>query len=114
MASPVLNAALKAAELAIADSQYKDALQHCKAALKADKRSVEALLLIGEAAFHLKEYEQSELAYRRALETKPGLLDAWQGLAEVFAASGNIAGEIEANERLVSQSEILFPFGDQL
>lgn len=101
MASPELNAALKAAELAINDSQYKDALQHCKAALKADKTSAEALLLIGKAAYYLKEYAQSELAYRRALEAKPGSLEAWQGLAEVFAASGNIAGEIEANEHLL-------------
>jgi superkiller protein 3 len=102
MASPDINAALKAAEAAINDGQYKDALQHCKAALKADKTSSEALRLIGKAAFHLKEYEQSELAYRRALEAEPGLLEAWEGLAEVFAASNNLAGEIEANEQLVS------------
>ncbi len=101
MASPELNASLQAAEAAINDGQYKDALQHCKAALKADKTSSDALLLIGRAAYHLKEYEQAELAYRRAMEAKPGLLQAWEGLAQVFAASGNIAGEIEANEHLV-------------
>lgn len=101
MSQTEISASLKAAEGAIANGEYKAALQHCKAALKADRKSSKALLLIGKAAFHLKEYEQAELAYRRALEAKPGLVQAWEGLAEVFAASNNTTGEIEACERLV-------------
>jgi len=101
MSAPELASPLTAAAAAIAEGQYKVALQHCKAALKADKNSSEALLLIGKAACFLKEYQQGELAYRRALEARPELIAAWEGLAELFAASNNVAGEVEANERLV-------------
>lgn len=101
MSATEVAASLKAANAAITAGEYKDALQHCKTVLKADKKSTDALILIGKAAYHLKEYQQAELAYRRALETKPSLLEAWQGLAEVFKASNNTSGEIEANERLV-------------
>ena len=112
MSQAEINASLQAAEAAIAGGEYKSALQHCKAALKADKKSSEALLLIGQAAFHLKEYEQAELAYRRALEANPSLSQqrAWEGLAQVFAASNNASGEIEANEHLVRLSNrSMFP-----
>ena len=97
-------ASLAAAEAAIAGGHYKDGLQHCKAALKADRQSSDALLLIGRAACGLKEFEQAELAYRRALEIKPDFLAAWEGLADLFAASGNTGGQVEANERLVRES----------
>lgn len=101
MATPEIESSLAAAEAAIAQGQYKSALIHCKAALKADRTSSDALLLIGKAACCLNEYSQGELAYRRALEVKPGLLQAWEGLADLFAATSNVQGEIEANEHLV-------------
>jgi tetratricopeptide (TPR) repeat protein len=103
MTRPVdTRAALAAAQADIAAGKYKDALQHCKVALRADKSNTSTLILIGKAALGLEEFEQAELAYRRALESKPDLLSAWEGLALVHAAAGNTVGEVEANERLVS------------
>jgi hypothetical protein len=37
-----MEASLRAAERAIAEGQHKEALQHCKAALKTDKTNYEA------------------------------------------------------------------------
>lgn len=93
---------LLAAEAAIKEGRYKDSLQHTKAALRGDKNSKEAWILVGTAAFHLKEYEQGEKAYRRALGSSPDLVAAWEGLAEIFAATDDVQGQIEANEHLVS------------
>jgi tetratricopeptide (TPR) repeat protein len=93
---------LLAAKAAIKEGRYKDSLQHTKAALKADKNSSEAWILVGTAAFNLKEYEQGQKAYRRALENSSHLVAAWEGLADIFAAADDVLGEIEANEHLVS------------
>ena len=57
--------------------------------------------LIGQAAHALQEYGQAELAYRRALDVRADCLPAWVGLARLFAATGNTAGAVEANERAV-------------
>ncbi|KAL4853629.1 Tetratricopeptide repeat protein SKI3 [Chlorella vulgaris] len=97
-----LQASLQAAEACLEAGQPKEALNHCKAALKADKQSVEALLLIGRAAHELGEWQQAELAYRKALDVQSSNLPAWAGLARLFAASGNIFGAVEANEKVLS------------
>ena len=109
MAAANIKASLLAAETAINAGEYKEALQHCKAALKADKKSHDALFLIGRAAYHMGEYDQAELGYRRALEAKPGFLKAWEGLVELFATTNNVLGEIEANEQLVRCFFVVFP-----
>lgn len=56
---------------------------------------------MGEAASHLGEQQQAEVAYRRAVAAAADRLPAWQGLAELFAATGDLPGAVEANQRLV-------------
>ncbi|EFN59234.1 hypothetical protein CHLNCDRAFT_138218 [Chlorella variabilis] len=97
-----LQASLRAAEDCLDAGEPKEALQHCKAALKADKQSVDAFLLIGRAAHELGEWQQAELAYRKALDVQPNCVAAWTGLARLFAASGNAVGAVEANEKVLS------------
>lgn len=58
-------------------------------------------LLIGQAAIKISEFSQAELAYRKAIELELAGLAAWRGLAELFGATGNYAGIVEANEKLV-------------
>ena len=62
--------------------------------------------LIGQAAHALQEYGQAELAYRRALDVRADCLPAWVGLARLFAATGNTAGAVEANERAVGAAPL--------
>lgn len=57
--------------------------------------------LIGRAAHELGEWQQAELAYRKALDVQPNCVAAWTGLARLFAASGNAVGAVEANEKVV-------------
>jgi hypothetical protein len=57
--------------------------------------------LVGKCAFHLGEYQQAELAYRRAAAARPELPGAWRGLAELAAATGSPALLAEASAKLV-------------
>ena len=62
--------------------------------------------LIGKAAFHLGEHQQSELAYRKALDVNAAGLPAWKGLAELAGGSGNTAGAVEALGKLVGRGRV--------
>ena len=96
-----LKVSLKAAKEDLARKEYKSALQHCKAALKADSTSYEAYLLVGKAAFLLGEFGQSELAYRKATELNDSLPPAWKGLVELHTSQNDDAKLLPALEPLV-------------
>lgn len=100
-----MDAALESARQSLESGQPKEALQHCKAALKAakaeSKSPYNAFLLIGEAALRINEPGQAELAYRKALEVQPDSVPAWQGLAALAAASGDYSMALESNEKLL-------------
>lgn len=93
---------IELAAAALAEQKYREALKYCKIALQEDQTNPQTLLLIGQSALGLEEYDQAELAFRRSLESQPNLFPAWEGLAKVYAFTGNFQGEVEANERLVS------------
>lgn len=96
---------MQAARQALEAGQYKEALQHCKASLKAAKAEgrscYEPFLLVGRAATGLAEFSQAELAYRKALELEPTGREAWQGLADLMVTTGNYALQAEACEKLL-------------
>lgn len=69
---------LRAAREAISKREFKDAIRDARAALKHDKRSYDAFLYIGKAAFSLEEYAQADVAYRKAIEVNAAGLPAWQ------------------------------------
>ncbi|KAK9814136.1 hypothetical protein WJX72_001132 [[Myrmecia] bisecta] len=86
----------------LSKGEPKEALKHCKAALKLDKRSYEAYLLIGKAAFELGEHGQADLAYRKAIEVDAVRPAAWKGLAELHKATKDTNQLVEAYEHLVA------------
>lgn len=73
----------------------------CRAHQSQPQPPLPACSLIGKAAFHLGEHQQSELAYRKAVEANPAGLPAWRGLAELGTATGSAGGAVEAYQKLV-------------
>ncbi|EDV26404.1 uncharacterized protein TRIADDRAFT_54351 [Trichoplax adhaerens] len=89
---------LKAAREAIRLSEYKDVLKNCKAVLKLDKSNYNALVFIGKAATEMQQFDQAEAAYRRATQSSPDLMLAWQGLVELFEKNDEHTKKIELVE----------------
>ncbi|XP_064475190.1 tetratricopeptide repeat protein 37-like [Ornithodoros turicata] len=84
MDSKELKKALKDARDALRDKDYKAALKHCKAALKADKNCYTAWVFVGAAAQEIDELEQAVAAFRKAIDIQPDQLLAWQGLCALY------------------------------
>ncbi|XP_013407175.1 tetratricopeptide repeat protein 37 isoform X1 [Lingula anatina] len=79
-----LKQTLKNAREAIRNKDYKEALKHCKAILKVDKTNYNALVFVGVAAEGLEQPEQALSAYKKATDSAPDQLLAWQGLCNFY------------------------------
>ncbi|GFS84412.1 tetratricopeptide repeat protein 37 [Trichonephila clavipes] len=75
---------LKQAREAIKEKDYKTALKHCKAVLKLDKSNYNAWVFVGAAAQEIDQPDQSEAAFKRAIEISPDQPLAWQGLCSFY------------------------------
>uniref|UniRef100_A0A8C5IBJ0 Tetratricopeptide repeat domain 37 n=1 Tax=Gouania willdenowi TaxID=441366 RepID=A0A8C5IBJ0_GOUWI len=84
MSSKEVKAALKSAREAIKNKEFKEALKHCKTVLKVEKTNYNAWVFIGLAASELDQPDQSQSAYKKAVELEPDQLLAWQGLANLY------------------------------
>ncbi|XP_041855524.1 tetratricopeptide repeat protein 37 [Melanotaenia boesemani] len=84
MSNKEVKAALKSAREAIKNKEYKEALKHCKAVLKLEKNNYNAWVFIGLAASELDQPDQSQTAYKKAVELDSEQLLAWQGLANLY------------------------------
>lgn len=84
MSNKEVKAALKSAREAIKNKEFKEALKHCKAVLKLEKNNYNAWVFIGLAASELEQPDQSQTAYKKAVELEPEQLLAWQGLANLY------------------------------
>uniref|UniRef100_A0A7N6A4L9 Tetratricopeptide repeat domain 37 n=1 Tax=Anabas testudineus TaxID=64144 RepID=A0A7N6A4L9_ANATE len=84
MSNKEVKAALKSARDAIKNKEFKEALKHCKAVLKLEKNNYNAWVFIGLAASELEQPDQSQSAYKKAVELEPDQLLAWQGLANLY------------------------------
>ncbi|XP_071338724.1 superkiller complex protein 3 [Trachinotus anak] len=84
MSSKEVKTALKSAREAIKNKEFKEALKHCKAVLKLEKNNYNAWVFIGLAASELDQPDQSQSAYKKAVELEPEQLLAWQGLANLY------------------------------
>ncbi|XP_048583868.1 tetratricopeptide repeat protein 37 [Nematostella vectensis] len=84
MASKEVKTLLKKARDSIRNKEYKDALKHCKAALKLEKNNYNALVFVGVCATELGQLEQAQAAYKKASDEDPSQVLAWQGLASLY------------------------------
>uniref|UniRef100_A0A665T6Y8 Tetratricopeptide repeat domain 37 n=1 Tax=Echeneis naucrates TaxID=173247 RepID=A0A665T6Y8_ECHNA len=84
MSGKEVKTALKSAREAIKNKEFKEALKHCKAVLKIEKNNYNAWVFIGLAASELEQPDQSQTAYKKAVELEPEQLLAWQGLANLY------------------------------
>ncbi|KFM77324.1 Tetratricopeptide repeat protein 37, partial [Stegodyphus mimosarum] len=75
---------LKQAREAIKEKEYKTALKHCKNVLKIDKNNYNAWVFVGAAAQEIDQPDQSEAAFKRAIEIAPDQILAWQGLCSFY------------------------------
>uniref|UniRef100_A0A665TFM9 Tetratricopeptide repeat domain 37 n=1 Tax=Echeneis naucrates TaxID=173247 RepID=A0A665TFM9_ECHNA len=78
MSGKEVKTALKSAREAIKNKEFKEALKHCKAVLKIEKNNYNAWVFIGLAASELEQPDQSQTAYKKAVELEPEQLLAWQ------------------------------------
>ncbi|KAK5613394.1 hypothetical protein CRENBAI_022565 [Crenichthys baileyi] len=84
MSNKEVKAALKSAREAINNKEFKEVLKHCKTVLKLEKNNYNAWVFIGKAASELEQPDQSQAAYKKAVELEPDQLLAWQGLANLY------------------------------
>ncbi|XP_047446786.1 tetratricopeptide repeat protein 37 [Mugil cephalus] len=84
MSNKEVKAALKSAREAIKNKEFKEALKHCKTVLKLEKNNYNAWVFIGLAASELEQPDQSQTAYKKAVELEPEQLLAWQGLVNLY------------------------------
>ncbi|KAG8187841.1 hypothetical protein JTE90_001215 [Oedothorax gibbosus] len=80
---------LKQAREALKEKDYKTALKHCKTVLKSDKGNYNAWVFVGAAAQEVDQAEQSEEAFRKAIEISPEQILAWQGLCSFYEKHDN-------------------------
>eukprot|EP00794_Sanderia_malayensis_P009656 gene9656-10644_t len=106
VASKEISAALKAAKEAIKQKEYKEALKHCKSVIKIDKTNYHAFVFIGLCAKELEQYEQSQSAFKKAIEQNPEHILAWQGLCNLYES----ARKEEWNNSLVDALNYLKDF----
>ncbi|KAL9987357.1 hypothetical protein ACROYT_G001647 [Oculina patagonica] len=89
MAAKEVKTSLKNARECIKNKDYKEALKHCKAVLKADKTNYTALVFFGKCASELDQPDQAHMAYKKAIESDDTQILAWQGLAALCEKEDN-------------------------
>jgi superkiller protein 3 len=77
-ASAKKSSLLRAALEALSQGNYAEAIVCSKHALKQDRHSYDALLVLGKALFSSKQLDQAEIPYRRAAELNPDDVRAWR------------------------------------
>jgi tetratricopeptide (TPR) repeat protein len=83
----------------LAAKQYREAL-------KKDKKSVPALLLLGDLSYRTKNYEEAESAYKKAIKLEPGNGDVYNNLCWVYLEQHT---RMEKAEELIRKALILTP-----
>ncbi|KAM3417777.1 hypothetical protein BST61_g6006 [Cercospora zeina] len=82
-------AALKAAKLALDNTQYDQAIEHATSVLSADPQNHFARLFVGRALEKQGKFDEAASTYQSAAKAKPDDSQAWQGLVSVYKAQGS-------------------------
>uniref|UniRef100_A0AAX7T5H4 Tetratricopeptide repeat domain 37 n=1 Tax=Astatotilapia calliptera TaxID=8154 RepID=A0AAX7T5H4_ASTCA len=94
MSNKEVKSALKSAREAIKNKEFKEALKHCKTVLKIEKNNYNAWVFIGLSASELDQPDQSQAAYKKAVELEPEQLLAWQVRYRIILCDKNKCYEV--------------------
>lgn len=75
--------------------KYELAAQQYREALNKDKKSVPALLLLGDLSFRTRNYADAESAYKKAIKLEPGNGDIYNNLCWVYLEQNSSIDEAE-------------------
>ncbi|PIL34098.1 hypothetical protein GSI_03809 [Ganoderma sinense ZZ0214-1] len=87
--SGIAKTKLKGARDAIAKKDYEKARDAAQQALEYDPDNYLANVFLGVAYRNLKDYQQSEQVYRKAIDSDGQQLLAWQGLSQLYEETRN-------------------------
>ncbi|KAK9721013.1 Superkiller protein 3 [Basidiobolus ranarum] len=97
-----LKANLKLAKEAITKKDFENALLYSERALEWDKENYNAIIFIGLANQNLEKYNESETAYKSAIELNRSQLLGWQGLSSLYEKIENWEALIPVLEEIRS------------
>ncbi|TFK87083.1 TPR-like protein [Polyporus arcularius HHB13444] len=92
---------VKAARDAIGKKDYEKACELALGVLEYEPDNYHANLFLGLAYFNLKQYNESEQTYRKAIAADPNQTLAWQGILKLYEESGNWAEVLRTLHKLV-------------
>jgi Tfp pilus assembly protein PilF len=81
---------------------FQQAIDDLKKAEEINPQDPEVHLIRGVIYFKLKDYKQSEVSYRRAVELKPSYSEARYNLCSLYLTTGNLDGAIEQCSKAAS------------
>uniref|UniRef100_D8QCZ7 Superkiller protein 3 n=1 Tax=Schizophyllum commune (strain H4-8 / FGSC 9210) TaxID=578458 RepID=D8QCZ7_SCHCM len=88
MSSAFAKQKLKAARDALGKKKYDDAKNAASQVLEYEPDNYNAHVFLGLACLELGEHDNSEKAYRTAIDLNPSQLLAWQGLSKFYEKTG--------------------------
>ncbi|KAE8260113.1 hypothetical protein A4X13_0g561 [Tilletia indica] len=86
MSSAFVKSKLKASRDAIKNEDWQQAADNAKTVLEYEPDNYNAIVFQALALLRLEKYEDSESAYRKAIELQPETVLAWQGLEKFYDA----------------------------
>lgn len=96
---------LNIAKKLIDQKQYQVCFEETAKILETDPSDPEMWNLFGVAAQHVSSADDAAMAFCRAVELKPTLVEAWGNLASLHASKGNIPGALKAYQAGLARKE---------
>ncbi|TYZ65400.1 hypothetical protein PybrP1_002477 [[Pythium] brassicae (nom. inval.)] len=98
----MLRQMLEDAGAQLKDGKFQQALDSSRRVTQFDSTNFQAFLCVGLASLQLRQFEDSEDAFRRAAGIKPTMPAAWKNLADLFDESKQPQKKLEPLEKLVA------------
>jgi superkiller protein 3 len=99
MSSSFVKSKLKASRDAIQAKDWERAIHESDQALEHEANNYNAQVFRGLAQLQLKRYDESEKAYKAAIESQPSQALAWQGLEKFYTQRedwGNLSDVLQS------------------
>ncbi|KAG7401908.1 Tetratricopeptide repeat protein 37 [Phytophthora boehmeriae] len=101
MSATMLRQMLVDAAAALKAERYQEAQDAARRVTQFDPNNFQAFMCVGLSSFHLKEWEDCEEAYRRAVDIKPELPVPWKHLVDLFEERKDAKSKLKPLEKLV-------------